>query len=156
MGNVRLHDTVAFYDPPDASAEPGLIERMCHGADQAARDTSRQTRVCVERDDVPHTRRSLHWTSTDRKKRSVDSAAQKLVQLPELSSLALPSHPFALALVPDTLSVQQQEALAAVGSGAMDLVQPRNTVNCDGEQFVIARKALACCVHPVREIGRAS
>src|ERR1039457_4760353 len=101
MGNVRLHDTVAFYDPPDASAEPGLIERMCHGADQAARDTSRQTGVRIERDDVPHTRRSLRWASTDRKKRSVNSTAEKLVKLPELSSLPLPSHPFALALVPD-------------------------------------------------------
>src|ERR1039458_5255560 len=107
MGNVRLHDTVAFYDPPDGCAEPGLIERMCHGTDQAARDTSRQTRVRIERNNVPHARRALRWASTDRKKRSVHSAAQKLVQRPELSSLALPSHPFARALVPDTLSVQQ-------------------------------------------------
>src|SRR5271157_4958743 len=105
MRDSRLHNSIAFHDPPGANAEPGLIEGMRHGADQTARYASRHPRVPIKRDDVSDTRRSFYWDSSDGKKSGVGSAAEQLVQFTQLSSLALPSHPFALALVPNAPSM---------------------------------------------------
>src|SRR5450755_3568615 len=122
MRDSRLNNPIALHNSPVPSAEPRLVEGMRHGPDQTARHASRHPRVRIQRDDIPDTRRCVRRVFADRKERSIHTAPQKMVQLNQLSSLAFPSHPFALALVPDALSMQQQEARVAGGSRAMYFV----------------------------------
>src|SRR5664279_1115617 len=155
MCDSRLNNSIALHNSPVACAEPWLIERVRHGADQTAGYASRHPRVRIQCDDIPDSRGSLRRASADRKKRSIHTAAEKLVQLNQLSSLAFPSHPFGLALVPDALSMQQLEARVAVGSGTMYFVQPGNPIHGERQQFVVGGDGLARRVHPVGEQRKA-
>ena len=67
----------------------------------------------------------------------------------QFSSLALPPHPFALALIPDTPAMEEKEPLTDVGRRAVALVQARHAVNRGGQQFVVTSEAFARPVHPV-------
>jgi len=53
---------------------------MRHGADQTAGYTALHPGVRIKRDHVSDTCGSLRWTSSEGEKRSVGSAAEKLVQ----------------------------------------------------------------------------
>src|ERR1019366_7534043 len=96
-GNSRLHDCIALYNAPFASAEPWPIERMRHRTDETSGSTPRQARVCVERDYVANARKVNRGASADRHKCGARRTAQKQVQFVQLSSLAFPAHPFAVA-----------------------------------------------------------
>src|SRR5271166_4749315 len=149
MRDARLHNSVALHDSPLASAEARLIEGVRHGADQTAGYTMLHPRVRIKRDHVSDTCGNSRWTSCEGDERSVGFAAEKLVQLTQLSPLALPSHPFAFTLVPNAPSMQQQEPLTAIGSRTMYSIEPLDSVNGDGQQFVIVRKRLVLSVQPV-------
>src|SRR5258708_20510408 len=69
----------------------------------------------------------------------------------QLPSFALPSHPFAFALVPNTLAMEDEEALAVAGGWTIAFVQARDSVNCNGEQIIVTRQGFARRVHPIRE-----
>ena len=69
----------------------------------------------------------------------------------QLSSLALPAHPFAVALVPHTLAMEQKKAFTAAGGGTIFLVQPGDPIHCNGEQIIVARQSFARRVQPIRE-----
>src|SRR5260370_13736333 len=69
----------------------------------------------------------------------------------QLPSFALPSHPFAFALVPNTLALEDEEALAVARGRTMAFVQARDSVNCNGEQIIVTRQGFARRVQPIRE-----
>src|ERR1019366_4723945 len=96
-GNSRLHDCIALYNTPFASAEPWPIERMRHRTDETSGSTPRQARVCIERDNVANTRKVYRGAATNRHKCGASRTAQKLVKFVQLSSLAFPAHPLAVA-----------------------------------------------------------
>src|SRR6202035_6182938 len=98
--NARLHDGIAFHNAPIASAEPWPIKRMRHSADQTGGSTPWQARVCIECNHVTNTREVCWGAPADRHKGGARGTAQELVQLMQFSSLALPAHPFAVALIP--------------------------------------------------------
>src|SRR3990172_239908 len=153
-GNARLDDGIAFYNAPIASAEPWPIERMRHRADQASGSASRQACVCIERDDVANTRKVNWGAPTDRHKCSTRRTAQELVQLVQLSSLALPAHPFAVAIVPYTLAMEEKKAFAAAGGRTILFVEPSDPINCNGEQIVVTRQGFARRVQPIGKQGK--
>src|SRR5690349_23753690 len=61
----------------------------------------------------------------------------------QLPSFALPSHPYAFALVPNTLAMEDEEALAVAGSWTIAFVQACDSVNCNGEQIIVTRQGFA-------------
>ena len=69
----------------------------------------------------------------------------------QLPSFALPSHPYAFALVPNTLAMEDEEALAVAGGWTIAFVQARDSVNCNGEQIIVTRQGFARRVQPIRE-----
>ena len=69
----------------------------------------------------------------------------------QLPSLTFPSHPCALALVPDTPAMEEQEASATAIRGAIAHVQAHDAVHRGGQQLVITGKTFTRCVRPVRE-----
>ena len=69
----------------------------------------------------------------------------------QLSSLALPAHPFAVALVPYTLAMEEKKAFAAAGGRTIFLVQPGDPIHCNGQQIVVTRQGFARCVQPIGE-----
>ena len=69
----------------------------------------------------------------------------------QLSSLALPAHPFAIALVPHALAMEEKKAFPAAGGRTIFLVQPRDAIDRDGQQIVVSRQSFARCIQPIRE-----
>ena len=113
--DARLDDRVAFHHTAFASAEPRPIERMRHRADQTRGSAPRQARVRIKRDDVANTGKICRDDAANGHKCGARRAAQKLVQFMQLPALALPPHPFAFALVPNTLAMKEEKAFAAAG-----------------------------------------
>ena len=72
-----------------------------------------------------------------------------MIKLMQLASLAFPSHPGALGLIPDTLAVKEYKARPAAGGRAVALVQMRDTFGGDRQQFRVARHSFARAVSPV-------
>ena len=70
-GDAWLHQRVAFDDAPGLGVKSRPVERMCHGADQAARSATRQARVGIERDDVANTRQCFRGPPPDGHERGV-------------------------------------------------------------------------------------
>src|SRR5467141_3174270 len=149
--NARLDDGVAFHNAPFAIAETWPIERMRHRANQTNGSAPREARVCVERDHVANVRKVYRGTHTGRQKCSARRTAQELVQFVQLSSLALPAHPFAFALVPYTAAMEKKKAFAGAGGGTIFFVQPSDPIHCNGQQSVVTRQAFAWRVQPIRE-----
>src|ERR1700680_4597660 len=148
-GNARLHDGIAFHNSPIASAEPWPVERMRHRTYQTNGGTPRQTCIRIECDHVANTR-NVHWgASTGRHKCGGRRTAQELVQFVELPSFALPAHPFAVALVPETLAMEEKKAFAAAGGRTIFFVQPSDSVRCNGEQIIVTRAGFALRVQPI-------
>src|SRR5882672_2505590 len=150
-GNARLHDGIAFYDTPIASAESRPIERMRHGTDKANGSTPRQPCVRIECDHVANARNAYGGAATDGNKCSARRTAQELVQFMQLPSLALPAHPFAVTLVPYTLAMEEKKAFATPRGRTILFVQPSDSIHRDGDQVVITRQGLARRVQPIRE-----
>ena len=68
----------------------------------------------------------------------------------ELAAFALPADPAPLALVPDSPTVQQEEARAR-GRGAIASIEAFNAVACDSDQFRIAFRSIDVRVDPIRQ-----
>src|SRR6266436_9861072 len=149
--NARLDDGVAFHNAPFAIAETWPIERMRHRANQTNGSAPREARVCVERDHVANVRKVYRGTHTGRQKCSARRTAQELVQFVQLSSLALPAHPFAFALVPYTPAMEKKKAFAGAGGRTIFFVQPSDPIHCNGQKAVVTRQAFAWRVQPIRE-----
>src|ERR1700720_3149036 len=69
----------------------------------------------------------------------------------QLSSLALPPHPFAFSFVPDAPAMKEQEPLATAGHRSIDVVQSLNAFDGGGQQFLVIRKCFLASIDPVRE-----
>src|SRR5204862_3656965 len=79
--------------------------------------------------------------------------AQEMVQLVELPALALPAHPLAFRLIPDTSPMQYEEALTGVGSTTVAAVEARHPVDRCREEPIIFRHGLGGRVAPVGQEG---
>ena len=73
----------------------------------------------------------------------------------KLSSLALPSHPFAIALVPHALAMEEKKAFTAAGHRTIFLIQAGDAIRCDGEQIIVTRQSFARRVQPIRKQSEA-
>src|SRR5260370_16795493 len=69
----------------------------------------------------------------------------------QLPSFALPAHPYAVALGPNTLAMEDEEARAVAGGWTIAFVQARDSVNCNGDQIIVTRQGFARRVQPIRE-----
>ena len=114
----RLQDAVPLDHAPHPMVERRPVERMRQRPDELMDRGSRQPGVRVQRDDVPdagrHRRRGRWRRPAGREKGCVDRTPEQAVQLMQLAPLALPPHPLALARVPDSPSMEQEEPLAVI------------------------------------------
>src|SRR4029079_3831301 len=93
-------------------------------ADQLSGGVSWEARVAVEGDAVVDVRENGEIAPRHREA-GVARAAEEPVELLDLAALALPSHPAALALVPQPLPVEQIEAVVpAAGVTLVERVDP--------------------------------
>ncbi len=129
--DARLQDPVAVRNAADARIEARDVQRVRDDADELFRRVARQTGVGIEREAVAHRREDveladLHGVA------GVRDAAQQPVEFLDLSALALPSHPHALAGVPAPFAVEQEEAVRMAGAEAaveIDDARPRGVEN---------------------------
>ena len=107
--DTRLQDPV----PPGHAAAGrivfGVIEGMRDGPHQHARRARRKHGVGVERDDVATG--AQHRGLADDAGEPLAAAAHEPVERAELAALALPSHPRALARVPQAGPVEEEEGV---------------------------------------------
>ena len=143
-----LKDRIALDDPARVRIEDRPVERMGHRPHEANGGASRQARVRVEGDHVSD--RHRHVQPGPHERRAVVPQEQ-LVELLELATLALPSHPLALAGIPDAAAVEQEESGPRGGNGTMAPVEPVDPLDGGLEQPIISRHAFRRRVHPVRE-----
>ncbi len=103
-----LKNRVAARDSPHLRIVPCAIERVCHGTRQLGSGVRREHGIRVERD---HVARSAERVAIlrDHGKRIVAHAFDEVVELRELPSLALPTHPYTLPRVPPPGTVEEEE-----------------------------------------------
>ncbi len=152
-GDPRLEDRVAVDDAARSPVEGRPVQRMGHGADQAGRGAAGQTGVGVEGDHVADPRGHVGGPPVDRGERRVARAREQVVQLVELPALALPSHPLALARVPEPPAVEQEKARPRRGRGPVAGVEPRDAVAGGRQEPIVLRHRLGGRVDPIREEG---
>ena len=85
---------------------------MRHRADELTRGITRQLGIGVERDDVLHPRQQRRIA--DNKGERVPGTAQECIEVRELSSLALKTHPDAFLCIPASRTVEQEERTVSV------------------------------------------
>ena len=144
----RLEHGMALHHAPGDGIDPRAIERVRHRADQTLDGAAGQPRVGIQRDDVAHFGRDRR---AHRQERGVRRPPQQAIQLVELAPLALPSHPRALALVPAPPAMQNEEAIAAAGRGAVLPVEARDRRARGLQRDRVVSQALGGCVRPVGE-----
>ena len=111
--NARLQDAVALGHPPHSLIEFRPVERMRQRANQAACRLERQLRVGIQRDDISHRRQGRVIPVADHEAR-IRRAAEQAIELRQLASLALPSHPSAFAWIPAPLAMEVVETIRSV------------------------------------------
>ena len=84
---------------------------MRHRTDQLACTVTRQLGIGVKCDDVFHLRQRLR-VADNHGERVTRMAPQQRIQVTELASLALPSHPRALLRIPAARAMQQIKNIA--------------------------------------------
>ena len=146
----RLKHAVSVHDAAHARVERRPVEGMGHGADQTVDGASGQMRVGVEGD---HVADGGGHVGPPGEERRVVPPAQEMVQLVELPALALPTHPLAFRLIPDTSPMQYEEALTGVGSTTVAAVEARHPVDRCREEPIIFRHGLGGRVAPVGQEG---
>ncbi|MGO4869416.1 MAG: hypothetical protein ACLPGW_02225 [Roseiarcus sp.] len=122
---------------------------MRHLADQPPNSVTRQLRVRVQRDDVSDVFRGGWRFSAYVHEGGVCGPSQKPVQFMEFAAFALPADPAPLALVPNSPTVQQEEARAR-GRGAIASIEAFNAVARNSDQFRIAFGSIDVRVDPIR------
>jgi hypothetical protein len=140
---------MTLYDPIGSIIEARLVERMRHLADKPPYSVAREHSVGVERDDVADVLRNARWVTVSSYKSGVGSSTQQSIQLVQLTALAFPPDPSALALIPYTSAMQQQETVAS-RRGPVSMIETRNAVRGCPAQFLIAFGGLARSIGPVR------
>ena len=131
--HARLHDAVAVHHAAQFRAHLRPVQRVRHGSHQARRGAARKARIRIQGDDVANHRNGVRHPAADGNEIGLRRAAQQLVQLVQLSPLALPAHPFLLAFVPGALAVEQEEARAASRSRAVGFVQAGDAAGSCGQ-----------------------
>ncbi len=109
--DARLQDRVALGDAAAGRVEMRPIQRVRDDADELLGGVARQARVGVERDAVAHAGQDREVPDLDVEAR-VPRPSQEPIELLELASLSLPSHPRALARIPLARAMEQEEPVA--------------------------------------------
>src|SRR3954454_6423228 len=104
---------MTFHDAIGSSIEARLVERMSHLADKPPYGVARKHSVGIERDDVADVLRNARRVAVGGYEGGVGSAPQQPIQFVQLTALAFPSDPSALALIPYAPAVQEQETIAS-------------------------------------------
>src|ERR1700685_3544514 len=116
---------------------------MSHGANKTSGSTAWQTRVCIERNDVSHSRNRFRRVSFDSCKGGTRRPAKKLIEFMQFSALAFPSHPFLFAFVPQALTVEEKKPVTAARWRTVACVQVCDALDSSGHQGFIARQTHA-------------
>ena len=82
---------------------------MCHLSDQPPCRADRQTRVCIQCDDVADASRQCGHIAVDWHESRIGGAAQQAIQLMQLAALALPADPFSFACIPETSPMKKEK-----------------------------------------------
>src|ERR1700722_13187456 len=98
---------MAGHDAACAGVKQRPVKGMSDLADQPVDRVAWQPGVGVERNDVAYAFGHLWGPAADFEKTSVGRAAQQLVQLVQLATLAFPADPTCFAGIPNALAVQQ-------------------------------------------------
>ncbi len=117
--HARLQDAVALDDAPLRCVVAGMIQRVCHGADELPRRIARKLRIRVQGDDVLHVGQDSSVADDERKAAVGNSAssialaaAQQRVQVRQLAALALVTHPDPFLRVPPPRAMEEEEIVA--------------------------------------------
>src|ERR1700735_1862682 len=124
---------------------------MSHGANKTSGSTAWQTRVCIERNDVSHSRNRFRRVPFASFKGGTRRPAKKLIEFMQFSALAFPSHPFLFAFVPQALTVEEKKPVTAARWRTVACVQVCDALDSSGQQVFIARQTLARSIDPVGE-----
>src|SRR5208337_1281632 len=146
----RLKDRIALHDRAKLRVVTRAVERMRHLANQPPNSVTGQPRVRVQRDDVSDVFRGRWRCAAYVHERGVCGPSQEPVQFMEFAAFTLPADPAPLALVPNSPTVQQEEARAR-GGGAVAPIEALNAVACDSDQFRIAFRSIDVRVDPIRK-----
>src|SRR5690606_34714547 len=106
--DARLDNAVTGIDSAGAPVEHSTVQRVRHRADQLFRGTTWQQRIRIECDDVANVAdvsdsAALYFEII------FPRISKVVVELHELSALALPSHPAGCNLIPPATPVKQYE-----------------------------------------------
>ena len=123
---------MTLHDPIGSIIEVRLVERMGHLADKSPYSIAREHSVGVQRDDVADVLRHARWVTVSSYESGVGSSTQQSIQLVQLTALAFPPDPSALALIPYASAVQQQETVAS-RSGPVSMIESGNALPGDLE-----------------------
>ncbi len=122
---------------------------MRHCSNEPLDRANRDPGVGIKRDDITNAGRPRGRRAVLGEEGRVGHSTQQAIQLVELSALPFPSHPYALARVPEPAAMENVETRAAAGCGAMRGVQPRDTRADRKEDGPILRHRLSRSVDPV-------
>ena len=112
----------------------------------------RQPGVRIQGDDEAHLVGQSRETRT-LQKAGVRGPTQQPVHFVQLAALALPADPAALALIPHTAAMQQQETVSA-RRRAMQKVETSDTIRGGRQERFVTGGVLRFTVRPVREQGK--
>ena len=110
-GHAGLQDAVTLADPLPALVVARPIQRVRHGAHQLPRRIAWQLGVSVQGNDVLHIQQNRGITDHPREA-ILSVAAQQCVQVGQLATLALVTHPDLLLRIPAAWAVEQEERIA--------------------------------------------
>ena len=149
-----LQDPVAADDASLPRLETRPVERVRDRPDQTIGGPLGKSGIGIQGDDVANPLGHRGRLSVDRHERGVRRAAQKAVQLVELTPLPLPPDPLAFTLVPQAPPMQHEEPRPPSGRALVGVVEALDPVDQGGEELVVSGPVFTACVRPVGKQGK--
>src|SRR5438128_892835 len=102
--DTRLQNSVTLGNDIQLRVDKGMIERVSDRTDQPLRRATRQLRIRIQRQHVFDRGEPRHISRFYRE--WIKDVAQHLIQVQELATFALPTHPRAFARIIDTMPMK--------------------------------------------------
>ena len=123
---------------------------MCHGLDHLSSGISRQLSVCIQSNHETHFKKCCNIS--DHRRKTTLRAAERGVEIGQLSALALVSHPRVFLQIPATISMQEKKPVAVV-CGIL-LIETINSFASQLNKFSIVFQSLLRSIFEIREQGK--
>src|SRR5437763_11907549 len=107
---------------------------MRERADETMRNVPRQLRVRIQRDDKADLRKDGQVSNLYRE--AVAGPSQKVVQLKQLATFPLPTHPYVLAGIEGAVPVEQEKR-SNFGAGVLEIQIANQLRTISGKRFVV-------------------